>query len=174
MTTAFPARPGSDDAAAYYATYINQVPEGDIRDILATQLSETTTLLGSIDESRAGHRYAPDKWTIKEVVSHINDTERVFAFRTFWFGRAFDQPMPSFDQNLAIQFAQADARSLAAHVDEFRAIRSATLALVRSLPEAAWSRRGAASGHPVPVCALAYITAGHVAHHVRLLRERYL
>jgi hypothetical protein len=174
MTTAVPARPGSDDAAAYYATYINQVPEGDIRDILATQLRETTALLGSIDETRADHRYAPDKWTIKEVVSHINDTERVFAFRAFWFGRGFDQPMPSFDQNLAIQHAQAGDRSLAAHVDEFRAIRSATLGLVRSLPAEAWSRRGVASGQSVTVGALAYITAGHVAHHIRLLRERYL
>ena len=118
--------------------------------------------------------YAPDKWTIREVVSHINDTERMFVFRAMWFARGFDSALPSFDQDVAMRGAGADARTLASHVDEFRAVRDATVTLFRNLPDEAWALRGVASGNPFTVRALAYITAGHAAHHVRLLRERYL
>ena len=164
---------GRDEAAEYYFTYINQVPEGDICAILQVQLDETLAILNAISEERSLHRYARDKWTIKEVASHLNDTERVFAFRALWFARGFPEPLPSFDQNIAIAGARADARPWRSHVDEFRAVRSATLPLFHSLSPEAWARRGVASGHPVSVRALAYITAGHVAHHCRILRERY-
>ena len=163
-----------DDAAEYYATYIDQVPEGDICDILEAQLDETLALLNAISEERSHYRYAPDKWTIKEVASHLCDTERVFAFRALWFARGFPDPLPSFDQNIAIGLARADTRPWRSHVEEFRAVRSATLPVFQSLSPEAWTRRGVASGHPVSVRALAYIVAGHVAHHCRILRERYL
>jgi hypothetical protein len=104
----------------------------------------------------------------------VNDTERLFVFRAMWFARGFDSPLPSFDQEVAVSTAGADERPLRSHVEEFRAIRAATLAFFRNLPAAAWSRRGVASDNPFTVRALAYIAAGHVAHHNRVLREHYL
>jgi hypothetical protein len=162
------------EAAEYFFTYIKQVPEGDIGRILETQEREAVQLLSGISEERSLHRYAPGKWTIREVVSHINDTERMFTFRAMWFARGFDSELPSFDQDVAIRTAGANDRPFRSHVDEFRAIRAATLALFGNLPSDAWTRRGKASGNPFTVRALAHITAGHVAHHMRLLRERYL
>jgi len=168
------APPDSTEFAPYYVTYVSQVPEGDIRTILETQETDTLKLLRGIPEDRSLHRYAPDKWTIREVVSHINDTERMFVFRAMWFARGFDSALPSFNQDVAMRGAGADARTLASHVDEFRAVRGATVTLFRNLPDEAWALHGVASGNPFTVRALAYITAGHAAHHVRLLRERYL
>lgn len=173
MKTAVGA-PEETEYAKYYGTYISQVPDGDVRQTLEAQESGTLQLLRGIPEERSLHRYAPDKWSIRELVSHINDTERMFVFRALWFSRGFDTALPSFDQEVAIRGAAADARTFASHVEEFRAVRAATVTLFRNLPDEAWSRRGIASGNPVTVRALAYITAGHVAHHVRLLRERYL
>jgi len=166
--------PDRSEAAEYYTKYIEQVPAGDIRQVLNAQLADLVSLYTSIPENKSTHRYAPDKWTIREVASHINDTERVFTFRAFWFGRGYDSPMPSFDQDVAIKVAGADARSWQSHIDEFRAIRSATLALFNSMPADGWARRGIASDNPVTVRALAYITAGHAAHHATILREKYL
>ena len=168
------ASPDRTEAAEYYFTYINQVPGGDIVEILQRQLPDTMTLLEGIPEARSTHRYAADKWTIREVVSHINDCERLFVFRAFWFARGFDTPLPSFDQNVAIAAADANARSWQSHLHEFRAVRAATLEFFRHLPPDAWMCRGTASGNPFTVRALAYITAGHVFHHTRILRERYL
>jgi hypothetical protein len=172
MTTIAP--PDQTEFAQYYVTYISQVPEGDIRRILEAQESETVELLRGVPEERSLHRYAAGKWTIREVVSHINDTERMFAFRAMWFARGFDSALPSFDQDVAIRGAGADDRTLSSHVEEFRAVRAATVTLFRNLPDDAWTRRGVASGNSFTVRALAYIAAGHLAHHVRLLRERYL
>jgi hypothetical protein len=166
--------PDRSEAAEYYFTYINQVGSGDICRILEAQLPETLALLQGISERQSLHRYAPDKWSIREVLGHVNDTERLFVFRAMWFARGFDSPLPSFDQNVAIASAGADARSWSSHVEEFRAIRAATLAFFAHLPAEAWMRRGIASDNPFTVHALAYITAGHVAHHMRILRERYL
>jgi hypothetical protein len=166
--------PDRTEAAEYYFTYINQVGEGDIRAILRAQLPETLSLLGGISEEKSLHRYAADKWTIRQVASHLNDCERMFTFRALWFARGFDTSLPSFDQNIAIATAGADARTLKSHADEFRHIRDATLAFFDQLPEEAWMRRGIASDNPFSVRALAFITAGHVTHHLRILRERYL
>jgi len=167
-------RPDASEAAEYYFTYINQVGDGDIRAILEQQSSEAETMLRGIGEETSLHRYAPDKWSMRQVLSHVNDTERAFVFRALWFARGFDSPLPSFDQNVAIAAAGADDRSWNSHVEEFRAIRSGTLAFFQSLPASAWARRGVASGYSFSVRALAYITAGHVNHHLRILRERYL
>jgi hypothetical protein len=171
MVTAAPDR---TEAAEYYFTYIQQVPEGDICAILEEQGESTLSLLSRISEEASLARYAPDKWSIREVVSHLNDTERLFVSRAFWFGRGFDTPLPSFDQNVAIAMAEADARPWRAHLEEFRNVRAATLSFLKNLPAEAWARRGIASGNPFTVRALAYIAAGHVTHHVRILKERYL
>jgi hypothetical protein len=166
--------PDKSEAAEYYAKYIEQVPAGDIRQVLGAQGADLTALLSGISDEQSTRRYAPDKWTIRQVASHINDCERVFSFRAFWFGRGLEAPMPSFDQDIAIKVAGADERSWQSHIDEFRAVRTATLALFNTLPADAWARHGVASDNPVTVRALAYIVAGHVAHHAHILRERYL
>ena len=172
MTTTLADR---TEAAEYYYTYIDQVPQGeDIRRVLETQLTDTVNLLSAIPEPRSLHRYAPGKWSIREVVGHINDTERLFTFRALWFARGLDSPLPSFDQDVAMSDARFDDRSLNDLTDEFRAIRMATLHLFRSLPDDAWPKRGIASEKSFTVRALAHITAGHVTHHVNILRERYL
>lgn len=162
------------EAAEYYFTYIDRVGAGDICAILDEQLAETLRFLRTISEERSLHRYAPDKWSIREVLGHVNDAERVFVFRAFWFARGFDTPLPSFDQNVAVSAAGSDQRSWSSHVEEFRAVRSATLAFFQNLPSDAWLRRGVASGNPVTVRALAYIVAGHVTHHLGIVRTRYL
>ena len=172
MTTT--TAPDRTEAAEYYFTYIDQVAAGDIRVFLKAQLMETLALLQSISEQQSLVRYAPDKWSIRQLVSHVNDTERLFVFRALWFARGFDSPLPSFDQNIAVSMAGGDDRSWDSHVEEFRAVRLATLAFFQDLPADAWTRRGIASGNPFTVRALAYISAGHAAHHVKILRERYL
>ena len=167
-------RPQEDEAAAYYFTYINQVEGDQIAATLKTQLGESLALFGQISEEHSLHRYAADKWTIRQVLNHITDTERAFAFRALWFARGFDSPLPGYDQNIAAAGAQADRIPWSAHIAEFRAVRASSIALFDNMPEEGWSRRGIASGNPFTVRALAYITAGHLAHHVRILRERYL
>lgn len=167
--------PDRTEAVEYYFTYIDKVPrEGDICDILAAQGRETLAFLEGIPEERASHRYAPGKWTIRQVVNHLNDCERLFVFRAMWFARALDGELPSFDQEVAIAASAADEVPWRRHIEDFRGVRAATEAFFRGLPADAWMRRGIASGNPFTVHALAYITAGHVAHHVGILRERYL
>ena len=168
------AIPDRTEAADYYFTYIDQVGPRDIREILRAQKAETLAFLQSIDDAKSLHRYAPDKWSIREVVSHLNDTERVFVFRALWFARGFDSPLPSFDQGVAISSAAADKRSWTSHIEEFGSVREATLAFFENLPVEAWTRRGIASGNPFTVRALAYISAGHVTHHMAVLQTRYL
>ncbi len=167
-------RPESNEAAPYYFTYIDRISSDDIVLALESQLQETLRLLGDISEEKSLHRYAPDKWSIRQVLNHLNDTERVFLFRALWFARGFTVPLPSFEQDIAVGAARADGFSWAVHIEEFRAIRAGTLVLFRNLPAEAWMRTGTASGKPFTVRALAYIIAGHVAHHTAILRERYL
>jgi DinB superfamily len=166
-------RPGPDEAAPYYSKYIDRVPGDDVLGVLARQSSETLALLRGISEERSRHRYAPGKWSIRELLSHLTDTERVFAYRALWFARGFTNELPSFDQDVAAAGAKAEGVAWAAHVDEFASVRQATVALFRNLPAEAWSRGGVASGNRVTVRALAYIIAGHEAHHVGVLKERY-
>lgn len=168
------AHPQSTEAAPYYFTYIDQVGQGNIVSILDGQPAEVMPLLSGISEERSLSRYAPDKWTIRQVLGHVNDTERMFAFRALWFARGFSEPLASFDQNVAVSNAGSDGISWAAHLQEFRQIRAATVSLFRNLPPEAWARTGIASGNPFTVRALAYIAAGHLIHHVTVLHERYL
>ena len=166
--------PDRTEAAEYYFTYIDQVAAGDIRVLLGAQLTEMLALLHDITEEQSLFRYAPDKWSIRQLMSHLNDAERLFVFRALWFARGLDSPLPSFDQDIAVSTSGADDRSWSSHVEEFRAVCLATLAFFQDLPAAAWTRRGVASGNPFTVRALAYIAAGHVGHHLKILRERYL
>lgn len=168
------ARPGPGEAAAYYHTYIDLVPEGDICAVLEAQGAETLALFYDISEPQSLHRYAPGKWSIRDVANHITDCERLFVARAFWFARGHHDPLPGFDQDVASAVARADERPWESHVEEFRTVRAATLTFFRSLPEAAWTRRGLASGNPFTVRALAYVTAGHAIHHTKVLRARYL
>ncbi|HEV8578685.1 MAG TPA: DinB family protein [Thermoanaerobaculia bacterium] len=167
-------RPGADEAAPYYFKYIDQVPSDDVVGFLATQLDEAMPFLSGISEEKSLHRYAPGKWSIREVLNHINDGERLFVARAFWFARGFDTPLPSFDQEVSVAAGKADAVSWADHVEEFRGIRLATLSFFRNLPAEAWDRNGIASDLPFTVRALAYIAAGHFIHHAAIVRERYL
>lgn len=168
------ARPDRSEAADYFFRYIDLVPDGDIVTTLEAQHGETLGFLRAIPVARASFRYAPDKWSVAEVVAHLNDCERLFAFRAMWFARALDAPLPSFDQNVAARHAGAEARDWQTHVDEFDAVRRATLFLFRHLPADAWQRRGVASDNPFTPRALAFVAAGHVIHHRRILSERYL
>jgi len=166
--------PEQSEAAPYYFRYIDRIAGGDIIGVLETQLEEMSALLLGISEETSLQRYAPEKWSIRQVVNHVNDTERVFVSRAFWFARGFDSALPSYDQEVSAVAARADEFPWASHVEEFRGVRLATLAFFRNLPAEAWMQRGIASGNPFSVRALAYITAGHASHHTAILRDRYL
>jgi len=167
-------RPAKSEAAAYYFTYIDQAAGDDVQAVLATQLEECLALFSGISEEKSLHRYAPEKWSIREVLSHISDTERVDAFRALWFARNFSAPLPDYDQNIAASAAQANRIAWAAHVEEFRRVRLSTISLFANMPSEGWMRTGIASENSFTVRALAYIIAGHLAHHFTILRERYL
>ena len=175
LTSGVPlAPPDRTEVVEYFFTYINKVKAGDIRRVLREQVDDVVPVLRGISEERSLHRYAPGKWSIRQVLSHVSDAERVFAYRALWFARGFTSPLPSFDQDIAIPTAAADSRSWSSHIDEFVAVRAASVDLFQHLPAGAWLRRGVASGNPVTVNALAYIVAGHLAHHLQIVRERYL
>lgn len=167
-------RPKPTEAADYYFKYIDLVKSDDIVPAVENQLGEMLQFLSGISEEQSLHSYAPGKWTIREVLNHVNDGERVFSARAFWFARGFTDALPSFDQDLAVQFAHANNTSWADLVAEFKYLRLGTISLLKSLPEEAWDRTGVASDNPVSVRALVYIIAGHVAHHMGVLREKYL
>ncbi len=128
----------------------------------------------TISEEDSLYRYAADKWSIRQVLSHVTDTERAFAFRALWFARGFETALPGYDQEISARGAQADRLSWAVHVEEFRRVRLSTISLFQNLPPEGWMRGGVASDRFVTVRALAWIVAGHLAHHVAVLRERYL
>jgi DinB family protein len=167
-------RPSPNEAAPYYFKYIDRVTDRNILPALETQLQETMPFLGGISEEKSLHRYATDKWSIRELWNHVNDAERVFVYRALWFARGFETPLPSFEQEMAVRTGKADDFPWAGHVEEFRQIRRATIAFFRNLPEEAWMRSGVASEMPFTVRALAYLVAGHAAHHMAVLREKYL
>jgi hypothetical protein len=167
-------RPQEVEAAPYYFTYINQVMGDDVVGIIESQLEESLAFFSGISEESSLYRYEPEKWSIRQVLNHVTDTERAFAFRTLWFARGFEAPLPSYDQNVAASGAGADRILWEAHVEEFRRVRLSTISLFRNMPDEAWSRSGIASDNPFSVRALAFIIAGHVMHHLTVLRERYL
>jgi uncharacterized damage-inducible protein DinB len=167
------ARPEATEYAPYYEKYVSLVT-GDVVETLERQGAETAALLRGLDEARGASRYEPGKWSVKELIGHLCDAERIFAYRVLRFARGDSAPIEGFDQDPYVAAGNFDARTLRSLATEFEHIRASTVALLRGLDEAAWSRRGTASDNEVTVRALAHIIAGHEAHHVRVLRERYL
>ena len=167
-------RPSPTEAAPYYFTYINQVTGENPMATIESQLDDSLVFFSTISEEKSQHRYTPDKWSIRQVLNHVTDTERAFAFRALWFSRGFDAPLPSYDQEIASRGAGADAVPWSAHVEEFRRVRLATISPFKNMPAEAWTRTGIASDNRFTVRAMAFITAGHVNHHMRILKERYL
>jgi hypothetical protein len=167
-------RPRNDEGNAANFRYINLVAGDDVLSVLRSQREEALALFSSVTEEKSLHRYAPGKWSIREVLNHINDTERTFAFRAFWFARGFKHPLPDFDQDVAAPAAEADRVSWAAHTEEFDRVRLSTISLFENMPPAGWLRKGIASDSAITVRALAYLIAGHLAHHMNVLRNQYL
>ena len=167
------SRPGTDESAPFYHGYIDKVPGERIGEYLASQLGEVERLLAPLDDATARFRYAPEKWSVKEVLGHLCDVERIFAYRMLRIARADTTPLPGFDEDAYVPPAEFDARPLAELLREFQAVRASTIALVEGLPPVGWERRGQASGKAISTRALAYIMVGHVTHHLAVLRDRY-
>lgn len=174
MSATAPAKPQTNEYAAYYEKYVSLVAEGDVVETLERQGEETLALLQTVGEERAGHRYEPGKWSIKQVVGHVIDGERIFAYRALAIARGERQPLPGMDQDEYMAGSDFDSRTLADLSEEFSHVRRANVLMLRGLRDEAWSRRGVASDNEVTVRALVYIIAGHEAHHVQILRTRYL
>jgi uncharacterized damage-inducible protein DinB len=167
-------RPQSTEAADYYFQYIDLITGDEIVPAMENQMDEMLQFLSGISEEQSLYSYAPGKWTIREVLNHVNDGERIFTGRALWFARGFTDALPGFEQDIAVQTAHANNTSWADLVEEFKYVRLSTISFFKSVPEEAWDRTGVASDNPVTVRALAYIIAGHVTHHMGVLREKYL
>ncbi|MFZ0287847.1 MAG: DinB family protein [Candidatus Sulfotelmatobacter sp.] len=167
------ARPQPDEYAPYYGRYISLVPGEDILGTLDQQRRQSMMLLSGRNENDGEFRYAPDKWSAKEVLGHICDAERVFAYRALRISRADATPLEGFEQDDYVRNGPFAHRPLTDLVEEFIAVRRATLSLLRNLDEAAWMRRGTANKNEVSVRGIAYIIAGHELHHRRILEEKY-
>ncbi|MEO6803039.1 MAG: DinB family protein [Granulicella sp.] len=164
-------RPEADEAVPFFFNYINQVEGDDILTALDRQLPEALTFFGRYTEETSLQPYAPGKWSLRQTLGHITDVERILTFRALWLARGIPSPLPSFDQDHAVIAAESDGVTWAAHREEFERVRLASLSLFRNLPADAWMRTGEVSGHSISVRALAFIAAGHCAHHLRILRE---
>lgn len=160
--------------APYYQTYIKLVTEGDIIKILEKQLNETISLLEGISDEQALHRYAPGKWSVKEVLGHIADTERIMSFRLLSVARGETAPLPGYDDRLYVENANFNSQSIDDLLQNLSAIRKSTLHLLKSLSQEALVRRGNANGFEVSARAIAFIIAGHELHHRNIVMERYL
>lgn len=167
-------RPAAHEYAPFYARYIEKVPEGDLPGLLEAQAEELNALLRDLDETKALHRYAPGKWSIKETLGHLADGERILSYRLLRIARGDATPLAGYEEDDYAKAGAFDQRSLADLLAEFQAVRRATLFLVRSLSPEAFARLGSANGNPVTAAALAHIIFGHVAHHIAILKERYL
>ena len=167
-------RPTPTEYAPYYEDYVNQVSESDIMPVLRSQMDELDVLLARVEPAQETHRYAEGKWSIREMIGHLIDGERVFGYRTFCIARGEQQNLPGFDQNDYMVTAPYDRIELEDLLSELRLIRLGNIAMLRTLDEEAWSRAGNANSNQVTVRALAFIMAGHVRHHMNVLRERYL
>jgi len=174
ISAAAKSRPESSEFAPYYERYTSLVPEGDIVSLLTMQLQEALQVLRGIDEARAGYRYAEDKWSIKQLLGHIIDSERIFAYRALRFARNDQNPLTGFDQEDFVRGGNFDARTIADLIDEFEYVRRASIHLFKPLNDEEWLRSGVANDAPVTVRALACIMAGHVIHHLQILQTRYL
>lgn len=166
-------RPDRSECDAYYHRYISQVPDGDIVTTLAREFPQTRAMLEQVPSARESWAYEPGKWSFREVVGHLADTERVFAGRALWIARDPDTPLPSMEQDIWASNSNARSRQLRELLDDWAAVRAATIALIQSFDSETLMRTGTASGLPFTVRSLAWLTAGHELHHRRLFRERY-
>jgi hypothetical protein len=169
------SRPEADEYAPGFAGYVARLGDDeDIVSALASQLDEVVARLQAVPDARGDYRYAPGKWTLKDIVGHLSDTERVFAYRALRVARGDTTPLPAFDDQAWVAQLGAENRTLADMVEEWGDVRRASLSLFRHLPPATWSRRGIASGQPITVRALAYVMVGHARHHLEVVEARYL
>jgi hypothetical protein len=168
-------RPGDTECPSWAKGYVALVPGEDAREALREQRESTPALLSGIDEKTAGtFAYEPGKWTIKQILGHICDTERIFNYRALRLARGDDTPLPGFDQDTYVPNAKSNDRTMASLLTEFRSIRQSSLTLLDSLEPNAWERTGVANGAQVSVRGVAFLMAGHELHHVKIIRERYL
>lgn len=173
MSSARTVRPAPAEYAEFYAGYIALVPEGDVVASLRDGRERMKEALGTLPESTGDRRYAEGKWTVRTLIGHMIDAERIFSYRAMRIARGDATPLPSFDENAYAVAAESDTRRLAELAAELLAVRDCTTRLFASLPEAAWTRTGTASNATVSVRAIAYITAGHSLHHLAILKDRY-
>lgn len=167
-------RPERTEAVEHYWKYIDRVQGDDPIAALERQLTEALPFLSAVSEEKSNYRYAPGKWSMRQALSHVTDTERSFTYRALWFGRGLSTPLEGLPENETASAAQADRVGWAEHVEEFRRVRLASISLFRHMPEEAWGRSGLVSGNPITVRALAFLTTGHADHHLAIFRERYL
>lgn len=173
MSTLMIPQPTAEESAPSYHGYIAEVRGGNITEQLATQLEELERLFSSVNDRTVPGPYAPGKWSVKEVLGHLADTERIFAYRLLRIARGDATPLAFFDENAYVPAGRFDQRPLNSLLAELQALRQSTVALVRGIPADCWMARGEASGKLISARALAYIIVGHVAHHLRVLRDRY-
>ncbi len=173
MATSLRARPEPSEYAPFYHGYVASVPDGDVVALAREGGRALLDAVATVPEDRGGFRYAEGKWSIREVIGHLIDAERIFTYRALRVARGDRTPLASFDENAYVKTAGSDARTLGALANELEAVREASVLLFESLPDEAWARSGVASDREVSLRALAYITSGHSRHHLRILRERY-
>ena len=175
MSNFNPGRPESSEYPPYAAVYVNLVVGDQILPILAAQLEQSVALLKSVDDRRASEfSYAPGKWTIKQILGHILDTERIFSYRALCVARHDAVALPGFEQDDYVAAGSFNERPLNGLIDEYSMVRQSTIALFQNLPQQAWMRQGIANKFSVTVRGLAFLAAGHELHHVKILREKYL
>ncbi len=167
-------KPRSNEYPSYYNRYINLIDSDDILTVLESQKQEMSDLLNSFGEEAAAFRFAPDKWSVKEVIGHIIDVERIFVYRALRFARNDKTPLPEFDQEDYIKYANFDTRTLIDIADEFRTVRDSTLSMFLSFKDEIFSREGTASGFKFTVRAIPFIIAGHEVHHRHVIQEKYM
>ena len=167
-------KPQKDEYPEFFARYVALVPEDDVVSALVAQGDATAAVLSSITEEKAAFRYAPDKWSIKQLVNHMADAERIFNYRTVSIARGDTRPLLGFDEQAFAAAAESDRRAFREIADEVNVVRKATIALFKSLSDTAWKRVGIANDSRMSVRALAFVTLGHERHHLKVLREKYL
>jgi hypothetical protein len=173
MNTESRTRPPNDEFPTFYAGYVAAVPDGDIVALLRSLGEQHKATLAKIPESKGGYRYAGDKWSIKVVLGHVIDAERIFTYRALRIARGDETPLPGFAENDFARASGSDTRNVGDLLAELAAVRESTACMFASLPGDAWSRRGTVNGGGVSVRAIAYIIAGHAQHHMNILRDRY-
>jgi len=167
-------RPAQEEYSTYFDEYVRLVPMGNIQDILRQQLRTTSDFLAQIPEVNGNYRYAPGKWSLKQVIGHINDNERIMSYRLLRFARGDETALAGYDQDTLMTGISFDSHTIAELIEDYVAVRQATLTLLRGLSEEAWYRSGTASENKITVNAQAYVIAGHELHHLNIIQEKYI